>query len=387
MSASKSNINYEIEFLRGLAVLLTLFSHLPILLPFHNQQIANFFSIAMPWSGCDLFFCISGFVVSKAYIDYFERNHKADTFWLAAQAFWVRRAFRLIPTAWFWVAAGLFSSIFFNQTGVFGTWFENLRSATAIMTFSGNLANQSGLLLHPNDIYWSLALEEQFYLLFPLFLFWCPNRWRWRALLALIALQFMLDRNPFGTHFSGMAWSFRLDAIMWGVLIYALSTHRYYRQLEPTFIKDHPGMRWFVFIVLSYLLVAIPAQLIAMPIAVGLIALISAIIVFLASFDENYLPKIPFITPALIWLGARSYGTYILHIFAYRLSFEIWSRHAALHHRILDGRYTLRLTLTAAILIIILAQLNYQFIESPWRRRGISIARSRLSNGNRQIDS
>ena len=35
------------------------------------------------------------------------------------------------------------------------------------MTFSGNLANQFGMMLHPNDVYWSLALEEQFYLLFP----------------------------------------------------------------------------------------------------------------------------------------------------------------------------------------------------------------------------
>lgn len=379
MSETSSRKNQEIEFLRGFAVVLTMFSHLPMLLPHHVAQIQKAFSIAMPWTGVDLFFCISGFVVSKAYFEQFEHHRRAGTFWLAAQSFWLRRAFRLIPSAWLWVAAGFVCSIAFNRTGVFGSWFENLRSATVVMTFSGNLANQFGQMLHPNDVYWSLALEEQFYVLFPLFLLWCPEKWRWQVLLGLIATQFFIDRNPFGAPAAALATSFRLDAIMWGVLIYLLSRQDAYRHLEPTFLKHARGASIMVFLVLGYLLVAIPAQLIPMPIAVGLIALVCAMIVFLASFERGYIPRVPVITPALVWFGARSYGVYLLHVFSYRVAFETWSRYAAMQGNALDSRYTVRLVLTAIVLVLVLAQLNFRLLEEPLRQRGVRLARARLS--------
>ena len=48
---------------------------------------------------------------------------------------------------------------------------------------------------------------------------------------------------------------------------------------------------------------------------------------------------------------------------------EIWSRYAEAHGQALDGRFTFRLVLTAVLLIVVLAQLNYRFIETPWRKR------------------
>lgn len=203
----------------------------------------------------------------------------------------------------------------------------------------------------------------------------------------MIAIQFAIDRNPFGTSTSALLNSFRLDAMLWGILIYLLSTRPAYRQLEPTFIKDSPVMRGLVLLILIYLLVAIPAQLIAMPIAVGLIALVSAAIVFLASFNAGYIPKIPLVSPILIWLGARSYGTYLLHVFAYRVSYEIWHRYAEMNERVLDGRFTLRLVLTAALLTIILAQLNYKLIETPLRKKGVLLARARLATAETENTS
>jgi peptidoglycan/LPS O-acetylase OafA/YrhL len=146
-------------------------------------------------------------------------------------------------------------------------------------------------------------------------------------------------------------------------------------------------MRGLVLLILIYLLVAIPAQLIAMPIAVGLIALVSAAIVFLASFNAGYIPKIPLVSPILIWLGARSYGTYLLHVFAYRVSYEIWHRYAEMNERVLDGRFTLRLVLTAALLTIILAQLNYKLIETPLRKKGVLLARARLATAETENTS
>ena len=155
--------NLEIEYLRAVAIGMTLLSHLPVLLPFYQSQLALVFGAYMPWTGVDLFFCISGYVVTKSYFEYFDRHCERLAFGIAAQSFWLRRIYRLLPTAWLWILIPLLFSIFFNQSQIFGSWFENLRAFAAVATFSGNLANQYGTILGPNSVYWSLALEAQFY--------------------------------------------------------------------------------------------------------------------------------------------------------------------------------------------------------------------------------
>ena len=169
MSSSK---NWEIEYLRGVAILMTLVTHVNLLLPFHADFLDKVFNVYSPWSGVDLFFCISGFVVSKSYLDYFDKHRAQGNFGIAAVSFWIRRAYRLLPTAWLWILIPLVFSIFFNQSNAFDSWYNNLRSFAAVATFSGNLANQFGVLLGPNSVYWSLALEEQFYFVFPFSYCW-----------------------------------------------------------------------------------------------------------------------------------------------------------------------------------------------------------------------
>lgn len=378
MSGASTNKNLEIEFLRGVAVLLTMFTHLPILLPFYDPIFMRIFFTEMhPWTGVDLFFCISGYVVSKAYMDIFDRHRHQGLYWLAVQNFFIRRVYRLLPTAWLWAIFGLICSIFFNRTGVFATWLDNVRSITAIVTFCGNLANQYGMLLHPNSVYWSLALEEQFYILFPVFLFMISSmRSRWRLLLLLVAAQFFVSRDPFGSPLAGMAYSFRLDAIMWGVLIYIFSRSPLYRHFEPVFLRSKFAA-FFIAAVLFYLLVAIPGQLIKVPISVGMIAIVTALLVFMASFNKGYIVRLPIISPIMVWLGGRSYGVYLIHIFTYRLMFEAFSRYAIRRQVPLDATFTKPLVLSSIVLILILAELNYRLIETPLRNLGAEIARRR----------
>lgn len=379
MSTVSTPRNPEIEALRAIAVLMTCISHLPQLMPFHEAPFIRFFSIYMPWTGVDLFFCISGYVVSRSVVEQIDRYRQDGRFWLAAQAFWIRRIYRLTPTAWLWVAAGIIAAVAFNTTGVFSTLTQNLRSATAILTLSGNLAWQYDKLLAPNGVYWSLALEEQFYLLFPLFLLVTRPAWRVPLLLLCIALQFPIDRNPFGTPFAAFAAFFRLDALMWGILIFFFSRSAQYRLFEPTFLKQQRGTALLLNLLLLYLLGAIAGQLIRMPIAVGLIALVAAVLVWLASYEGGYLLLPPLLGRLLVWLGARSYAIYLIHMFAYRFCFEAWSRHATAHGHTLDGTDTLRLLLSAIVLTLLLAELNFRFIEEPLRRRGAAIAARRLA--------
>ena len=371
--------NREIECLRGVAVLMTCLSHIPILLPANNVDISNVFSYFMPWSGVDLFFCISGYVVSKSFIESLDAHRQNGGFWLAAQAFWIRRAYRLIPTSWLWVLVGIFLAAGFNSTGVFSTVYANIISATAVLTFSGNYANQYGVLLGPNSTYWSLALEEQFYLFFPFFLWIAPHRWRIFILLFLIAIQFPLNRNPFGTPLSSMLSSFRLDALMWGVLIYLFSKSGQYALFRPVFLDRSRIKTVSVTLFLIYLLGAIPAQLMAVPSAVGLMAIVSALLVLLASYGCNYIGNVPGISRFLEWLGSRSYAIYIIHLLVYRLCIEGWTRYTEAHGQALDGTYALRLFVTAAVLIAALAELNFRFLERPLRKVGADIASRRLA--------
>ncbi|WP_445177798.1 acyltransferase family protein [Pseudomonas sp. McL0111] len=373
--------NLEIEYLRGAAVAMTLLSHLKMLLPFHVDTFLRIFSIFMPWTGVDLFFCISGYVVSKAYLDYFDKHREQGQFGLAAVSFWLRRAYRLLPTAWLWILIPLVFSIVFNQSNAFGSWFDNVRSFTAVATFSGNLANQYNSLLGPSPQYWSLALEEQFYFIFPFFLlFITAPRWRVIALIALIALQFGLDRNPFGNPTSSMLTSFRLDAMLWGILLCLFTRTRLYQQIEPSGLGQGVLKRLLCTLFLLYMLGAIAIQLIAMPIAVGMVAIVSVIIVWLASYQKNYIYCPNFLRGFMQWLGSRSYALYVIHVFTNHLSTEIWTRVAASQGVPLDSSFTVELLVTSIGILLVLSELNYRFIETPLRKRGAEIAQRKLRN-------
>ncbi|WP_339538163.1 acyltransferase family protein [Pseudomonas sp. RA_15y_Pfl2_54] len=373
--------NIEIEYLRGIAIVMTVVTHSNLLLPFHAVFMEKLFNVYSPWTGVDLFFCISGYVVSKAYLDYFDKSKAEGKFGVAAASFWIRRAYRLLPTAWLWVLIPLVFSIFFNQSNAFQSWFYNLRSFTAVATFSGNFANQYGLLLGPNSVYWSLALEEQFYFVFPLFLLLITStRWRVIALVGLIAAQFCLDRNAFAPPPAGMLFSFRLDAMMWGILLCFFTRTTLYKDIEPTVLGASLLKRFTLTVFLLYMLGAIAGQLIATPIAVGLIAINALILVWLASYQKGYIYCPSMLSSLLQWLGSRSYALYVIHMFAYHLSTEIWSRVALKEGLMLAQGYTIQLLLTSVITMIVLSELNYRFVEVPLRRRGAEIARQKMEN-------
>lgn len=372
--------NIEIEYLRGIAIVMTVLTHASQLLPFHSEFFQKLFNVFSPWTGVDLFFCISGFVVSKAYLEYFDKNRANGRYGLAAASFWIRRAYRLLPTAWIWVLIPLAFSILYNQSNAFGSWFDNLRSFTAVATFTGNLANQYGLLLGPNSVYWSLGLEEQFYFIFPLFLLLVTStKWRVISLLAMIAIQFGLDRNAFAAPPAGMLSSFRVDAMMWGILLCLFSRTSLYRELEPAALGTGTIKRLVVTAFLVYMLGAIAGQMISTPIAVGLIAITAVVIVWLASYQKGYIYCPGVLSKTLQWFGSRSYGLYVIHMFAYHLSTEIWSRVATERGLTLAQGFSTELVATSILMMLVLSELNFRFVETPLRRKGAEIARRKMA--------
>jgi peptidoglycan/LPS O-acetylase OafA/YrhL len=360
-----SHINLEIEYLRAIAVLMVVLVHSESLFPPTGLG---------QWTGVDLFFCISGYVISRTFLPYFDRYIAEGRWWSAAKAFWVRRIFRLAPSAWLGMAIVALCSLTFNQSGSFYVFEHNLKAAGYFITLTTNFVMAYGNL-HSNAIYWSLVLEDQFYLTFPFFLFLFRRQWRWIILLLLIFLQAIPDRSISGP-LPGYLWVTRLDALMWGGLVYQFSCSSLYRKLEPVFCRFRI-VALAINVALIYLLLKLTTDQFRPYVgsrAESQVALVSAALVFLASFERGYVLPVPrWLQAVLAWIGQRSYGIYLIHIMVFGFAKELWLRSLPL----LGEDPTTRRYFYAAVIIVLtplLAELNFWYVEKPWRDRGKRIA-------------
>jgi peptidoglycan/LPS O-acetylase OafA/YrhL len=166
----------EIERLRALAVLIVLNSHVPgIGLAF---MPTHYFGAG--WPGVDLFFVISGFVISTSFLKTLPEVKSAEG-WLARlkasrhalSDFYIKRAFRILPSALLWLAVPIAATALLGTVAHYGTLDDVLREAFDVITLRHNYTAALGA---PGNIgvYWSLVIEEHFYILFPLLmiLFW-----------------------------------------------------------------------------------------------------------------------------------------------------------------------------------------------------------------------
>jgi peptidoglycan/LPS O-acetylase OafA/YrhL len=155
----------DIQALRGFAVLSVILYHL------------NFSFIPGGFLGVDIFFVISGFVITSSL------NHGTGTFKEQIKAFYLRRAKRILPASLFVtlaisVAALLYLPGYSRSRYSIEALASSLFSANLNFAREGNdYLNQS---LDPSPFlhYWSLGVEEQFYLLWPILflLFFKTNR-------------------------------------------------------------------------------------------------------------------------------------------------------------------------------------------------------------------
>lgn len=372
--------NREIEQLRAVSICFVVFGHSFILSPFVAERIMPLIPYLGFGVGVDLFFCISGFVVARAYCDYFDRYRDSRQFWLATRMFWLRRIYRLLPSAWLWVVVGLTLAIFFNSTGVFMGVEQNLKSAVAIASFTANFAGFYGNWLAPNDVYWSLSLEEQFYFCFPLFLLLITGRRaRIVVLLLVVAVQFPLERNIFGGEavptFLAM---FRVDGFAWGILVFLFSRSTWYLRLEPRYLQRKP-VAFAATVLLLYLLLAVFAKFTVWSISLGLVAFISAVLVWLASYSNGYLFGFQGVSLGMQWLGARSYGIYLIHMPVFRFTHEASTRYLQASGESSTAADVPFLLLFAGVLIVALAELNFRYVEEPLRRMGAARAKRKLA--------
>lgn len=156
------NYRPDIDGLRAVAVIAVMLCH------------AGYATFAGGFTGVDVFFTISGFVVTTSILGDFARDE------FSFKGFYARRAKRLAPALYLMLAATFAFSILFSFPD---DSFHLAKNMLAVATMTSNifLSKQTGYfdaaaadqpLLHT----WSLSVEEQFYIVLPLLLYWLHRK-------------------------------------------------------------------------------------------------------------------------------------------------------------------------------------------------------------------
>ena len=369
-----SSRNSDIEVLRGIAVIYVVVFHAyGNLIPWRSPELNALFVNFGGDSGVDLFFVISGFVIARTLIPKLDACTDRQQFRVTSLAFWIRRYWRLLPTAWLWIGIVLLCSLFFNSSGAFGTFKTNFASGLSAILQVANfyLAATFGSPGGSGALFplWSLSLEEQFYLLLPVLVL-VSGRWLPHILIASVLLQLASSR-------SGLyEMLLRTDGILMGVLLAIYSRSRSYSYIEPVMLGRNRLLRAPLLLALFLCLAIIGAQSITIVShSTSIITLVSTALVFLASYDQDYIMRKGPAKKVLMWVGSRSYAIYVIHIPAFYMSREIWFQIGNPASPKFNPAYLDQLVITAAILIVLLSELNYRFIELPLRLKGRNISR------------
>jgi peptidoglycan/LPS O-acetylase OafA/YrhL len=385
MNKADPSKNSDIEVLRAVAISFTLCAHLIWgLLPKLGSVGLKLQSMLRFWTGVDLFFGISGFIITCSLIKIMQEENLADgtarprgwrDFLEVAIPFWIRRGFRLLPSAWFWILITLFLAATFNFHASFGTLRDNLHEAgAAFLNFSNFYYYEWFAKNNPDygsfGVFWSLSLEEQFYLILPFLLFFVRRRFLVPALLTAFLAQVLLPRpDGFDPHHTSLLWFVRTDALILGVLIAFWKQHPSYRFSEPCFLR-HGYFSLPLVSLCVFLLATVPVSREVAPVSTGLLAIVSGVLVLIASYDKNYILRPSRFKAAMVWLGSRSYSIYLIHVTCHSFIMEL-KKSAG----VAEGSMTsIVLTVACIPLILVVAETNYRLIETRCRQIGRRLA-------------
>ena len=359
----RSTKNLDIEALRAYAIAITIVAHFVDLVPSWNPWLGYF------WlgGGVDLFFAVSGFVITRSLVTT-SRRSEPHRFLAFAVPFWIRRVFRLWPAAILCSGVTLALAYGFNHSGAFGLLSEiSVTAAFGLIQFV-NLrlvlcANHYWLSCGGDALwhYWSLSLEEQFYIVFPILFFFLSRRHLLVAVLFGVAAQFLLERP-----WPSLAWFYRTDAILLGIAIALFESQRWHAFFKAT-VTRHPGLTRIVSTAAWVMLIVLATPNVAF-FYHGLVALTAASLVLIASADSGLAIPVPGWRPALVWVGARSYSIYLFHMPLFRMSREVTFR--AWGAGELSTLQNCAAVLLGLGVTVLASETSFRFVENPSRDFG-----------------
>jgi peptidoglycan/LPS O-acetylase OafA/YrhL len=170
----------ELDGVRGLAILLVLVWHYYVAVPappLKEHELIFKSLLGLTWSGVDLFFVLSGFLIGGILID----NRDSDNYF---SVFYIRRICRILPLysilIFFFVIFMVYIGFKISNGQKVGSgmgWLlRDFLPLGSYATFTQNfyMAAKGSFGNHPLGITWSLAIEEQFYLILPFVIRFLP---------------------------------------------------------------------------------------------------------------------------------------------------------------------------------------------------------------------
>jgi len=336
----------EIDGLRAIAVLAVLAHHV-------DQRL-----LPGGYVGVDVFFVISGFLITSI----LSRDLEAGNFSFAH--FYARRVKRLVPAGTVMVAVVLgVSALFFlpfdfRNLGASAVAYAGMVSNVLFWKWDDYFASQNKIwpLLHT----WSLAVEEQFYLVYPLLLWAIARRPRLITAVLVCLAAASLAISIYQTAVYPRAAYYLLPARAWELAAGALCAKAPVLRLTRT---------------TNALLCVIAAMLIIGPMATfthrtpfpgwlaGLPVIGTAALIWLTSNADGSVRRM-LRFPALVWVGQISYSLYLWHWPLIMLARYPWEAAPA-------DQPALVPYLAGAISLPI-AWISYQYVEKPTRAAAVS---------------
>jgi len=351
--------------LRAIAALSVVISHtdfLPGITDFGLGRILSF-SISMGAFAVTLFFVISGFLIT--YLLIHEVRKQQD---VSIKKFYVRRILRIWPLYYLFLIVSFGVYFLFGRAqemSVNGMWFYVFFSANIPFIFK---SGQIFILLH----YWSIGVEEQFYLFWPWIVHFVRKKLLTTAVLIFMSL-FLIKLVlwvVFGPDFYGyrILNVTRFDCMMVGAIgaILYFNNNTFFLNLFSSKIMQ--SFSWILFILVSSEVIHIPFPIAQEVISVAVLSIIIGQVTVKKRI-VNLENKI------CDFIGKISYGIYVIHPLILLLLSKLYYP-----LNIQSGVKYVLVFSTSLTVIIAVAWLSYTYFEKPFLKLKSKFAVVQTSN-------
>ena len=303
--------------------------------------------------GVDIFFVISGYLITSIIYEELKKNK------FSLKKFYIKRCRRIFPALIFTILISLLLSWYSVMPVSFVEYAKSIISSLIFVSnyyfyFSGLEYGAVSGLLKPLLHTWSLAIEEQFYIIFPLLFIFGFTKFRKNLTLYLGIILFVsfitaIYYSDFAPNFNFYFIGSRAWELLVGSLLFLFS------QRSNLQIKTiYSNFSTFFGLLLIFISFQFNYDTNPTPNLNTLLPLLGASIIIFTYKKEGFL-NLLFINKFVLKIGLISYSLYLLHypIFAF-------VRANRLAHSNIDYFFV-------ALIIFLLSYLSYRFVEKPFR--------------------
>lgn len=338
----------EIDGIRAISVLAVIFFH------------AGFDFVKGGFIGVDIFFVISGFLITGIILDDYEKGQ------FSIASFYERRARRILPALYLmllvtfgaFVATALPSNLVSISESLIASalFYSNI-----YFSENANYFSQDSSLI-PLIHTWSLAVEEQFYVIFPLLMVGMMKVKSWlrislfmALLIALVGLsQELKNEDPASAFFLAQVrgWAILAGALLAMILRLELVTK--WQRAIPVALADIIAVSALAMVVAPMFWVE---QSMGWPSKLTLIPVAGTCLLLVFASRDTFTGKLLGVRP-LVLIGLCSYSAYLWH----QPVFAFFKYQAA-------DPVTLPTQLALILIMLVIAYLSWRFVEAPFRQR------------------